>query len=65
MKFWSRPDQIHYAQMAVSVGTCHLLAYEYFHIKAYANAAILALNGAFLQQCMVSVLFYIQVLMFT
>jgi len=51
MGFWTQPDQIYYAQMAVSVGTCHLLAYEYYHIKAYANSAILALNGAFFQQC--------------
>ena len=54
MWFWTQPDQIYYAQMAVSVGTCHLLAYEYYHIKAYANSAILALNGAFFQQCIVS-----------
>lgn len=54
MGFWTQPDQIYYAQMAVSVGTCHLLAYEYYRIQAYSNAAILALNGAFLQTCIVS-----------
>ena len=54
MGFWTQPDQIHYAQMAVSVGTCHLLAHEYYHLQAYTNAAILALNGAFLQTCSVS-----------
>lgn len=54
MEFWTLPDQIYHAQMSVSVGTCHLLALEYYHIKAYANAAILALNGAFFQQCIVS-----------
>eukprot|EP00956_Cyclotella_meneghiniana_P004726 scaffold5830_cov38-Cyclotella_meneghiniana.AAC.5 len=51
MEFWTQPDQIPYAHMAVSVGTCHLLALEYYHIEAYANAAIVALNGAFFQQC--------------
>lgn len=56
MGFWSQPDQIHYAQMAVSVGTCHLLAYEYYHLNAVENAALLALTGAFLQQCSVGLM---------
>ena len=61
MEFWTQPDQIPYAHMAVSVGTCHLLALEYYHIEAYANAAIVALNGAFFQQCIVSEFIYLLV----
>ena len=54
IQFWSSPDEIQFAQMAVSIGTSHLLAYEYFNISAFENARALTLNGAFLQQCAVS-----------
>lgn len=54
MQFWSQPEHIHTAQMAVTVGTCHLLALEFWKINSKAMAAILACTGAFLQQCIVS-----------
>lgn len=48
--FFSQPDEIAYALMSVSVGTAHMLAYEYFNISAYENAKALTLCGAFFQQ---------------
>mmetsp|Transcript_12831 Transcript_12831/g.20962 ORF Transcript_12831/g.20962 Transcript_12831/m.20962 type:complete len:522 (-) Transcript_12831:252-1817(-) len=50
LNFFSLPDQIVFAQMSVSVGTAHMLAYEYFNVGAYANAKALTLCGAFFQQ---------------
>jgi len=51
LNFFSQPDQIAFALMSVSVGTAHMLAYEYFNVGAYENAKALTLCGAFFQQC--------------
>mmetsp|Transcript_31820 Transcript_31820/g.66692 ORF Transcript_31820/g.66692 Transcript_31820/m.66692 type:complete len:522 (-) Transcript_31820:244-1809(-) len=50
LNFFSLPDQIAFALMSVSVGTAHMLAYEYFNVGAYDNAKALTLCGAFFQQ---------------
>mmetsp|Transcript_23685 Transcript_23685/g.50689 ORF Transcript_23685/g.50689 Transcript_23685/m.50689 type:complete len:527 (+) Transcript_23685:127-1707(+) len=50
LNFFSRTEQIAFAQMSVSVGTAHMLAYEYFNVGAYENAKALTLCGAFFQQ---------------
>jgi len=51
LNFFSQPDQIAFALMSVSVGTAHMLSYEYFNVGAYENAKALTLCGAFFQQC--------------
>jgi len=50
LNFFSLRDQVMFAQMSVSVGTAHMLAYEYFNVGAYENAKALTLCGAFFLQ---------------
>jgi hypothetical protein len=54
--FWTRPNRIHYAEIlpATMAAKCHTLALAYTKMDYWAYAQLLALNGAFMQQCKVS-----------
>ena len=40
LDFFSQPNEIGIALMSVSIGTAHMLAYEYFNVGAYDNAKV-------------------------